>query len=50
MTVEIERMKFKTGHVVSISEVTQVRSDAMAVSDQSDLSVRSVHVEQFLCS
>jgi hypothetical protein len=41
-------MKFKMGHVVGIGEVTQVRPDAVATSDRSDLCVRSARAEQFL--
>jgi hypothetical protein len=33
-------MKFKTGHVASIGEVTQVRPDAVAAFGRSDLCVR----------
>jgi hypothetical protein len=41
-------MKFKTGHMAGISEVTQMRPHAVAASGRSDLRVRSARAEQFL--
>jgi hypothetical protein len=41
-------MKFKTGHVADIGEVTQERPDAMAAFGRSDLRVQSARAEQFL--
>jgi hypothetical protein len=41
-------MKFKMGHVTSIGEIMQVRSDAVAASGRSNLRVRSASAEQFI--